>query len=91
VTSWEVWYGEPKADSIVSLGVDRYSFHIQIQSMFPYLSISHLNIISLLFFLFLFFSFFFNSFFFYDYFLKQALSASSRWRHTRVRIWWRIE
>jgi hypothetical protein len=24
VTSWEVWYGEPKADSIVSLGVDRY-------------------------------------------------------------------
>jgi hypothetical protein len=25
VTSWEVWYGELKADSIVSLGVDRYS------------------------------------------------------------------
>jgi hypothetical protein len=25
VTSWEVWYGEPKADSIVSLGVDRYN------------------------------------------------------------------
>jgi hypothetical protein len=26
VTSWEVWYGEPKADSIVSLGVDRYNW-----------------------------------------------------------------
>jgi hypothetical protein len=25
VTSWEVWYGEPKADSIVSLGVDKFS------------------------------------------------------------------
>jgi hypothetical protein len=25
VTSWEVWYGEPKADNIVSLGVDRYN------------------------------------------------------------------
>jgi len=24
VTSWEVWYGEPKADNIVSLGVGRY-------------------------------------------------------------------
>jgi len=24
VTSWEVWYGEPKADSIVSLRVGRY-------------------------------------------------------------------
>jgi hypothetical protein len=22
---WEVWYGEPKADNIVSLGVGRYS------------------------------------------------------------------
>jgi hypothetical protein len=28
VTSWEVWYGEPKADSIVSLGVDRYTCKI---------------------------------------------------------------
>jgi hypothetical protein len=27
VTSWEVWYGEPKADSIVSLGVGRYTHH----------------------------------------------------------------
>jgi hypothetical protein len=26
VTSWEVWYGEPKADSIVSLGVGRYNW-----------------------------------------------------------------
>jgi hypothetical protein len=25
VTSWEIWYGEPKADNIVSLGVDRYT------------------------------------------------------------------
>jgi hypothetical protein len=24
VTSWEVWFGEPKADNIVSLGVGRY-------------------------------------------------------------------
>jgi hypothetical protein len=27
VTSWEVWYGEPKADSIVSLGVGRYKWY----------------------------------------------------------------
>jgi hypothetical protein len=27
VTSWEVWYEEPKADSIVSLGVDRYKWY----------------------------------------------------------------
>jgi hypothetical protein len=27
VTSWEVWYGEPKADNIVSLGVGRYKVH----------------------------------------------------------------
>jgi len=26
VTSWEVWYGEPKADNIVSLGVGRYTW-----------------------------------------------------------------
>jgi hypothetical protein len=25
VTSWEVWYGEPKADNIVSFGVGRYN------------------------------------------------------------------
>jgi hypothetical protein len=25
VTSWEVWFGEPKADNIVSLGVGRYT------------------------------------------------------------------
>jgi hypothetical protein len=24
VTSWEVWFGEPKSDNIVSLGVGRY-------------------------------------------------------------------
>jgi hypothetical protein len=29
VTSWEVWYGEPKADNIVSLGVDRYTKGVQ--------------------------------------------------------------
>jgi hypothetical protein len=29
VTSWEVWYGEPKADSIVSLEVGRYIFLIK--------------------------------------------------------------
>jgi hypothetical protein len=27
VTSWEVWYGEPKADNIVSLGVGRYKWY----------------------------------------------------------------
>jgi hypothetical protein len=30
VTSWEVWYGEPKADSIVSLGVDRYIIIVEL-------------------------------------------------------------
>jgi hypothetical protein len=25
MTSWEVWFGEPKADNIVSLGVGRYN------------------------------------------------------------------
>jgi hypothetical protein len=29
VTSWKVWYGEPKADSIVSLGVDRYKMVLE--------------------------------------------------------------
>jgi len=24
ITSWEVWFGEPKSDNIVSLGVGRY-------------------------------------------------------------------
>jgi hypothetical protein len=24
VTSWEVWFGEPKTDNIVSLGIGRY-------------------------------------------------------------------
>jgi hypothetical protein len=27
VTSWEVWFGEPKADNIVSLGVGRYKWY----------------------------------------------------------------
>jgi hypothetical protein len=27
VTSWEVWFGEPKADNIVSLGVGRYKMY----------------------------------------------------------------
>jgi hypothetical protein len=27
VTSWEVWFGEPKADNIVSLGVSRYKWY----------------------------------------------------------------
>jgi hypothetical protein len=27
VTSWEIWYGEPKADNIVSLGVGRYKWY----------------------------------------------------------------
>jgi hypothetical protein len=30
VTSWEVWYGEPKADNIVSLGVGRYNKSVTI-------------------------------------------------------------
>jgi hypothetical protein len=32
VTSWEVWFWEPKADNIVSLGVDRYKWY---QSHYP--------------------------------------------------------
>jgi hypothetical protein len=28
VTSWEIWFGEPKADNIVSLGVGRYIYVI---------------------------------------------------------------
>jgi cobalamin biosynthesis protein CobT len=27
VSSWEVWFGEPKADNIVSLGVCRYNWY----------------------------------------------------------------
>jgi len=27
VTSWEVWFGEPKTDNIVSLGVSRYKWY----------------------------------------------------------------
>jgi hypothetical protein len=27
VTSWEIWFGEPKANNIVSLGVDRYKWY----------------------------------------------------------------
>jgi len=27
LTSWEVWFGEPKADNIVSLGVGRYKWY----------------------------------------------------------------
>jgi hypothetical protein len=39
VTSWEVWYGEPKADSIVSLGVGRYNTSSQILILYGDLAI----------------------------------------------------
>jgi len=32
VTSWEVWFGEPKADNIVSFGVGCYKWY---QSHYP--------------------------------------------------------
>jgi hypothetical protein len=35
VTSWEVWYGEPKADSIVSLGVGHYRTTPNLTSSIP--------------------------------------------------------
>jgi len=39
VTSWEVWYGEPKADSIVSLGVGRYSLIVLMENQIDYLEL----------------------------------------------------
>jgi hypothetical protein len=31
VTSWEVWFGKPKADNIVSLGVGRYIVPLRVE------------------------------------------------------------